>query len=558
MQKPDPQQIDQTCRLMGKAQKLLAYGGLDGVIQRPMYDDCGGVFPHFATAARGFRIVDSTGQSFIDLVNGWGPVVLGYRNPEVEKAIVEQLAAGPTLSLMNPVEIEVAELITDMMPCAEMVAFGKNGSDAVAAAIRIARAVTQRDLILQFGFHGFHDWFVCQHETVQGIPASTRNDVRSFEYNDLNGLKKLFNENRDRVAAVIMEPVNMWDPEPGYLNSVREMTHANGALLIFDEIVTAFRLARGGAEEAFGVRPDLACLGKGIGNGMPLSAVVGKREYLQRLKRCGFGMTYRGETLSLAAAKATLQIIRDQPVTDHLRYIGNQIKKGFHEICAEIGIKCSLTGPGCRMTFMFHEQAGVPIETARALFLQKCLSNGVITNGNVLVNYAMNDQTVSDVLDVFRKSLQSLAELYSSNKNQTAPSVLPTGGDMHGIQALQATGFLDQIMDIQGDNVVVSGWILLDSGAPDSVQLQNETGDSVDAEMVERPGLRNAFPHHNRAEWAGFRARVRREMLTDEGDLKFSILANQSGQTRYRCVVNVQEGQQFSGPYSIDTGVLYL
>ena len=190
--------------MISDSRRLLAYGGLDGVIQRPLFDGSGGVFPHFATAAQGCRITDSTGQSLIDWVNGWGPVLLGYRHPKVEQAIIDQLQAGPTLSLMNPVEIEVAKLISEMVPCAEMVAFGKNGSDAVTASLRIARSVTKRDIILQYGFHGFHGWYTCLQPGTRGVLPVLKEYVDTFEYNDLDGLQHLLEKYQGRVAAVIM------------------------------------------------------------------------------------------------------------------------------------------------------------------------------------------------------------------------------------------------------------------------------------------------------------------------------------------------------------------
>ena len=277
--------IDHTEELARKADELLGYGGFHRVAWQRFYRKDDDVFPRFAVSAQGCRLVDSRGRTFVDWVNGGGPVLLGYSHHAVTEAINRQMAdtAGPTLSLTHPIEVEVASLLTELVPCAEMVAFGKNGSDAVTAAVRIARAVTGREVLLHYGGHGFHDWFVSVYG-VPGVPTMLGSLVHPFPYNDLNALATLFDLFRGKVAAVVMEPVTTLLPERGYLEGVRDLAHANGALLIFDEMVTAFRLAPGGAQERFGVEPDLTALGKAIANGMPLSAVVGKREF------CG---TYR-------------------------------------------------------------------------------------------------------------------------------------------------------------------------------------------------------------------------------------------------------------------------
>ena len=287
--------------------RLLGYGGFHRMAWARFYGDDDGAFPRFAERADGYELIDSEGRSFVDWTNGGGPVILGYNHPAVEEAVRAQLAhkAGPTLTLMHPVELEVASKLTEMVPCAEMVAFGKNGSDAVTAAVRIARAATRREVILHHGGHGFHDWFVSSLGAA-GVPKAIGSLVHSFPYNDLAALEALFDRFEGQVAAIVMEPVNIAMPAAGYLESVRELAHARGALLIFDEMVTAFRLAPGGAQELFGVTPDLTALGKGIANGMPLSAVVGRREYMRHLPNVAYGMTFRGETLSLAAARCSM------------------------------------------------------------------------------------------------------------------------------------------------------------------------------------------------------------------------------------------------------------
>ena len=241
----DTKPADPTMDLIAEADSVLGEAGQHRRFWQRFHPDpdADETLPRFAVAAEGYEFVDSSGRKFLDWVSGGGPVILGYRHAAVEEAIRSQFAAGPTLSLPHPIQLEVARMLIEMIPCAEMVAFGKNGSDAVTAAVRIARAVTGREMILQYGIHGFHDWHTCARPGVQGVPKALRSMVQSFPYNDLEALQALFDRYDGEVAGIVMEPVTQSIPAPGYLESVLEMAHAHGALLIFDEMVTGFRLA---------------------------------------------------------------------------------------------------------------------------------------------------------------------------------------------------------------------------------------------------------------------------------------------------------------------------
>ncbi len=345
--------------LMRQADEVLGYGGHHRTALRPIYEGAADAFPRFAVGAEGCELTDSAGRTFVDWVGGGGPVLLGYRHPAVEEAIRGQLEAGPTLTLMHPLEVEVATMLTEMVPCAEMVTFGKNGSDALAGAIRVARAATGREVIFQHGVHGFHEWFTCMVPGVIGIPKVLRALVQPFPYNDLDALGALFERHRGEVAAIVMEPIAFELPEPGYLEGLIELAHSHGALVVFDEMVTGLRMANGGAQELFGVTPDLACFGKALANGMPLSALLGRRDLMELLPRVAYGMTFRGETLSLAAARAVLGALRDQPVAPHVARVGAQVREGFERACAGTGIRARLEGHESRMTFSFHHDAGI-------------------------------------------------------------------------------------------------------------------------------------------------------------------------------------------------------
>jgi glutamate-1-semialdehyde aminotransferase len=369
-----------------------------------------GVFPLLAESGEGCRLTDTSGVEYVDWIMGWGPVLLGYRRLEVERAIAAQLAAGPLLSLLTPLEIEVAELLREAVPCAEGVAFGKNGSDVLAAAVRIARAHTGRELVLHYGYHGFHDWYMAGVADCEGVPDALRCTIQAFGYNDLDGLRALFEAHAGQVAAVVMEPLNTELPEPGYLEGIRELTREHGALLVFDEVITGFRIARGGAQEAYGVLPDLACVGKGLANGMPLSALVGRAEFLRTIPRVGYGVTFRGETLSLAAARACLEIHAREDVAGHVARIGEALRQSFDEACGRYGVGAALVGPPARTSLAFEPSGRLLPLGLQTLFVQECLKGGVLTNGNFLPSLAHDEPALEKSSQAFDAALGVVAE----------------------------------------------------------------------------------------------------------------------------------------------------
>src|SRR2546422_4445450 len=254
-----------------------------------------GVAPNFLERGRGSHVWDVDGNEYVDYVMALCPIVLGYDDPDVIAAVQRQLADGVTFSLAHPLEVEVAEALAKIVPCAEMVRFGKNGSDATAGAVRVARAYTGRDLVVCCGYHGWQDWFIGTTTRDRGVPGAVKALTKTFQYNDLKSLDRVLTEHRGQVAVVIMEPVIFQEPAPGFLEGVRDLTHRHGALLVFDEIVTGFRFGLGGAQEYFGVTPDLACFGKGMANGLPISAIVGRADVMKLFEEVFFSFTFGGE-----------------------------------------------------------------------------------------------------------------------------------------------------------------------------------------------------------------------------------------------------------------------
>ncbi len=521
---------------MRQASEVLAYGGLHRALLRPLYELEDEAFPHLAESGRGYELIDSTGRSFIDWTGAWGPVILGYRHPAVEQAISEQLAAGPMLPLMHPVEIEVASMLVEMVPCADMVAFGKNGSDAVNAALRVARAVTNRELILQHGFHGFHDWYTCMHG-ARGVLPVLREFVHPFPYNDLDALEQLFETFEGQVAAVVMEPTNSELPDPGYLEGIRELTERHGSLLVFDEMVTAFRLANGGAQELFGVTPDLACLGKAMANGMPLSAIVGKRQYMEHVASVGYGMTFRGETLSLAAARAVLRTLRDEPVAEHLARIGSQLREQFSAAAGEWDVRAELMGPDARLSLAFWDHGTVMREDLLLPFILECARHGVLTNGMVLPSYAHDERAVEKTGEAFRAGLGSIAKITAQADTALKDAIRAgfSAGDASINEGVPAA-WIDSIR-VDGDQMAVVGWMLLDDGWPDIVEFVSTAGERVVAEPDRRPDLESAFPQIEGSENGGYRALLPRGVFTDNGAWDFTMNARRGAKSVFSCRV---------------------
>src|SRR5450759_2996115 len=291
-----------------------------------------GVSPYFVTRGRGGHIWDVDGREYTDFIMSLCAVTLGYGDPDVDAAVRAQLDDGIIFSLPHPLELEVAEAVVDMVPCAEMVRFGKNGSDATSGAVRVARAFTGRDHVAACGYHGWQDWYIGATTRNLGVPQATRDLTHLFVYNDINSLAAIFREHPSDVACVIMEPMNLVEPEPGFLEEVAELARREGAVFVFDETITGFRYANGGAQEYFGVKPDLATFGKGMANGYPVSAVAGRADIMRLMEEVFFSFTFGGEALSLAAAKATMDKLRAEPVTALLAQQGTKVMSGLAEL----------------------------------------------------------------------------------------------------------------------------------------------------------------------------------------------------------------------------------
>jgi glutamate-1-semialdehyde aminotransferase len=337
-----------------------------------------GAYPVFLQRGRGCRVWDVDGNEYVDYILGLASITLGYAYPAITEAVTRQVAEGSIFSLPHPLEVEVAERLTEVIPCAEMARFLKTGSEADAAAVRIARAATGRERVVSGGYHGWHEWAAITTPRAKGIPKDFARFVSPFAYNDLASLEAALDEHRGQVAAVIMEPVLLDEPRPGFLAGVKAAAHRHGALLIFDEIVSGFRWAVGGAQERFGVAPDLATFGKGMANGLPLAAVVGRRELMREFDEVFVSSTFGGDTLALAACRATLDEYARQPVIARLWEMGRRFQDGFRAIAARLGVPARCVGYPVHPKIVIDHESERVQRLLTSLFLQETAERGVI------------------------------------------------------------------------------------------------------------------------------------------------------------------------------------
>jgi len=387
--------------LLDRAMELIPLGTQTfskSVVQYPA-----GHFPAYIERAQGARVWDVDGNEYVDFVNGLLSVSLGYADPDVDRAVREQLDKGVTFSLPPPVEVEVTERIIDMVPSAETVRFGKNGSDVTAGAVRAARAFTGRDHVAVCGYHGWQDWYIGTTTRDLGVPADIKSLTHSFNYNDLDSLRALFRSHDGLLAAVVMEPMTMVEPEPSFLEGVRTLTREHGTLLVFDEVITGFRFARGGAQELFGVTPDLTALGKGLANGYPLSALAGRADVMEILSQAFFSFTMGSEALSLAAANATLAKLDREPVLETIHERGRYLKQGVERLLQKHAatelMQC--VGHPSWTSLAFKDANGYRTHEIKSLWMQEVIDRGILTLGTHNMSYAHTENDVNQLLAIY-------------------------------------------------------------------------------------------------------------------------------------------------------------
>lgn len=398
-----------------------------------------GITPKYLKKGLGSHVWDVDGNEYIDYPLALGPILLGYDYAPVTEAVIKQIKEGTTFTLMHPLEVEVAELLTSVIPCAEMVRYGKNGADVTSAAVKVARAYTGKDHIAFCGYHGCQDWYAVTTPRNKGIPKAFGTLMHSFDYNRIESLEKVFSEFPGQIACVIMEVPGIdpaIDPATGknFLQLVKELAHRNGALFIMDEIVTGFRYSVGGAQKYYKVTPDLACFGKGMANGFAISALVGKREFMKELNEVFFSMTYSGDTIGLAATKATIKELLNKPVIPHIWEMGEKLHKGINEYAERIGVKFRITGRPPRGVISHKNMKGEDDFTVKSLFLQETVKRGVLFGGPVFISYSHSSRDIEHTIEA---SIEALKVIKAAEESGDAASFLE--GEPVGVVFRQRT-----------------------------------------------------------------------------------------------------------------------
>jgi glutamate-1-semialdehyde aminotransferase len=377
------------------------------------WSSAGAGYPQFAREARGCRITDLEGRQYVDYLMGWGAAPLGYANERIQRAIAGALQSGAILTLTHPWMPEVADTLCEMFPGAEAATFGKNGSDVCTAAVRFARVHTGRPVILHCGYHGWQDWYAERYGfAATGIPTRKEPLLVSFAPNNLEEVARLLDLHHGQVAAVVLEPAGViegssgpiQDADPVFLKDMAALARREGALVIFDEIMTGFRYPGGSVQHATGVVPDLTCLGKALSAGMPLSALIGRKEIFDSsIGRIFYEPTFKGEAYSFAAAREALSIYREEDIPARIWGFGNQLRTMINQVCENLHIPAEVIGPPFRMLLAFVEADVRRRTLMRTLEQQELIKEGVLTTQNLLLPSAAHD---ADALEVTRRAFE--------------------------------------------------------------------------------------------------------------------------------------------------------
>jgi len=386
-----------------------------------------GVSPYFIERGKGCYVWDIDGNKYIDFSNSLAAISLGYQDPDVDAAVKTQLKKGTLFSLPSPLEFAVAEQFKKMVPCAEMVRFGKNGSDATAGAVRVARAYTKRDHVAVCGYHGWQDWYIGSTTKDLGVPQAVKDLTHKFAYNNIPSLEKIFKEYPGQIAAVILEPMNVEFPKDKFLEKVKMLTHQNGAVLIFDEMITGFRYANGGAQEYFNVTPDLATFGKALANGYPLSAVAGKKEIMELMEEIFFSFTFGGETLSLAAALDTMKKLEKKSAIKKTITLGERLIKDFNQLIKKLQLEeiVSIVGHPTWTHLVFKDAGGYTQWHFKTFYLQEMFAAGILIIGSHNLSYAHTSKEIDSLLSVYEHFFNKLKKAIENKTLETLLLVKP-------------------------------------------------------------------------------------------------------------------------------------
>ena len=386
-----------------------------------------GVSPVYIDHGQDAHVWDPDGNEYIDYDMGLGPILLGYRYKAVDDAVIKQLRRGMGYSLVAPEEVEYAKLCIKYIPSAGKVRFLKTGSSATEAAIRIARCYTGRNHIVRGEYHGWHEWTVAGESVRQGgILPESHNYIHKFEYNDLDKVKEYFEIYKEQIATVIIEPVIYDPPKENFFFFFQRLCKENGVLLIFDEVVDGFRFSIGGAQQYFGVTPDISTFGKAAANGMPLSVVAGRKDIMNEVdKKIFISTTFGGECLSLAAGIAVMHELESGEVNKAIWSKGKYLQDSFRKLAKENDVPIDLKGYPCRMTLEYFDFEGKKNWIYNSIFMQECVKRGILLGWNLFPCYTHTQKDLDYTLEVFNDAMKVYRTAIGSKHPETYMEGVP-------------------------------------------------------------------------------------------------------------------------------------
>ena len=397
-----PYNIETSKKMLARSDEIIIRG-CQG--HKRSHDMLGMGYPVFTQRASGARFWDVDGNEYLDFLLGFGPILLGHNDPVVNEAVRRQMEEGTVYTTAHPKELEVAELLLELIPGADMLGFVIGGSSATTAAVRLARAYTGRDKIIRCGYHGWHDW---AYPRDPGVPQQVGELTLEIPYGDLNALEDALKQNENQVACLIQETIRDAGPPVGFLQDALSLTHQYGALCVFDEIKVGFRVAFGGASELYGVTPDLATYGKACGNGYPASFVTGKKEILssEKCQAVWLAATFHCDLPSLVAIEAVIGEMKRRDGIDYQWTLGSRLIEGVNQVCEEGGLGYSLSGMGPMPKPIMKEE-----DRDRCIkMLQGCLARGFYLHPRhpMFLSLAHTDQDIDDTIQAVKNSITDL------------------------------------------------------------------------------------------------------------------------------------------------------
>ncbi|MBU4445556.1 aminotransferase class III-fold pyridoxal phosphate-dependent enzyme [bacterium] len=420
---------------MGKSQELykkakkIIPGGTQLLSKRPeMF--LPELWPAYYDRAKGCEVWDLDGNKYIDMSTmGVGSCILGYADDDVNKAVKSAVDRGNMCTLNAPEEVELAELLLELHPWAEMVRYARTGGESMMIAVRIARAKSGKDTVLFCGYHGWHDWYLSSNLGDEksldghllpglnplGVPRALKGLTYPFNYNDTEGFLKLVEEHKDNIGVVVMEPIRNFMPDKDFIKTIRQVTNDLGIVLIVDEITAGFRLNNGGAHLLYGLEPDIAVFAKGMSNGFPMAAIIGKSEVMGVVQDTFISSTYWTDRVGPTAALATIRKIREKNVTRHLIKIGKKMKESWESLASIHDLNIEVSGIDPLGHFDFKYENPLVLKT---LFTQLMLEKGFLASTGFYASFAHKEEHIESYLKAADEAFGFISKSIAEGKTE--------------------------------------------------------------------------------------------------------------------------------------------